>query len=257
VTSWVRYRSEGKVGFGTLVQSEIVVHDGDMFAATKPSGQRLALKDVELLAPSIPSKIIGLWNNFHAFGIELNSPKPMEPLYFLKAPSSVSSPGAVISRPASYDGRTYFEGELGIVIGKTCSGISVDQAEAFIFGYTCVNDITAVDIFNRDASFEQWTRAKSYDGYGPFGPAIVSGIDPLKLTVRAILNGAERQNYPVSDMIFGPHQLVSKISHDMTLLPGDLICCGTSVGVDAMKEPINKVTIAIDGIGELNNEFHQ
>jgi 2-keto-4-pentenoate hydratase/2-oxohepta-3-ene-1,7-dioic acid hydratase in catechol pathway len=240
-----------------LAQSEISVHDGDMFAAAKPNGQRLALETVELLAPVVPSKIIGLWNNFHAFSAKLNSPEPAEPLYFLKAPSSVTSPGAIINRPASYEGRTFFEGELGIVIGKTCKRISVDHADAFIFGYTCVNDLTAVDIFNRDATFEQWTRAKSYDGYGPFGPAIVSGMDPRKLIVRAIVNGAERQNYPISDMIFGPQQLVSKISHDMTLQPGDLICCGTSVGVDVMDEPVNKMTIVIDGIGELNNEFRQ
>ena len=150
-----------------------------------------------------------------------------------------------------------YEGELGIVIGKRCSGISEAEAAAHIFGYTCVNDITAADILNRDPSFPQWARAKSFDGFGPFGPAIATGLDPAGLSIRTILNGAERQNYPVSDMIFSPHQLVSLISHDMTLEPGDLICCGTSVGVGVMKEPVNSVTIAIEGIGELHNEFRQ
>ncbi|MDB5563588.1 MAG: 5-carboxymethyl-2-hydroxymuconate delta-isomerase, partial [Tardiphaga sp.] len=162
-----------------------------------------------------------------------------------------------VTKPPSYDGKVVYEGELGIVIGKPCNGISADQADGFIFGYTCVNDITAADILNRDATFAQWTRAKSFDGFGPFGPVITAGIDPASLSVRTILNGAERQNYPVADMIFSPQQLVSKISHDMTLLPGDLICCGTSVGVGVMKEPVNTVTIAIDGIGELHNEFRQ
>jgi len=257
VTSWVRFNHQGKIGFGTLAQADIAVHDGDMFGAAKPTGQRLALGDVTLLAPTAPSKIIGLWNNFHALAAKLNAAIPAEPLYFLKAPSSVTAPGAVVKRPASYDGKVIYEGELCVVIGKPCGNISDDEADAFIFGYTCVNDITAVDILNRDPTFAQWVRAKRFDGFGPFGPAIVTGIDPSKLVILTILNGAERQNYPVADMIFSPQQLVARISHDMTLLPGDLICCGTSIGAGTMKEPINKVTIAIDGIGELHNEYHR
>ena len=139
--------------------------------------------------------------------------------------------------------------------GKPCTNVSA--ADDFIFGYTCVNDVTANDILNRDKTFAQWARAKGFDGYGPFGPVITSGIDPASLVVRTILNGAERQNYPISDMIFSAQELVSKISHDMTLLPGDLIACGTSVGIGVMKEPVNTVTVAIDGIGELTNEFRQ
>lgn len=257
VTNWVRYRHQGKIGFGTLTQSDIAVHDGEMFGAAKPNGQQLALRDVELLAPAVPTKIIALWNNFHALAAKLNVQEPAEPLYLLKAPSSVTAPGAVIKAPSSYRGKTVYEGELGIIIGKTCSEVSTEEADAFIFGYTCVNDVTAADILNRDPTFPQWARAKGFDGSGPFGPVITSGIDPARLTIRTILNGAERQNYPIADMIFSAQQLVSKISHDMTLLPGDLICCGTSVGVGVMKEPVNTVTIAIDGIGELTNEFRQ
>jgi len=256
-TNWVRFRHQGETGFGVLVGSEISVHAGEMFGTAKPSGERLALSDVELLAPTEPTKIVALWNNFHALAARLNSPQPAEPLYLLKATTSVAAPGAVIERPACYDGKTTYEGELGIVIGKSCSCVLPDEADDFIFGYTCVNDVTANDILNRDATFAQWARAKGFDGYGPFGPVIASGIDPAGLVVRTILNGAERQNYPISDMIFSAQQLVSRISHDMTLLPGDLIACGTSIGVGVMKEPVNTVTIAIDGIGELTNEFRQ
>ena len=99
--------------------------------------------------------------------------------------------------------------------------------------------------------------AKGFDGYGPFGPVITSGIDPARLVVRTIINGAERQNCLIADMIFSAQQLTRKISHDMSLLPGDLIACGTSVGIGVMKEPVNTVTVAIDGIGELTNEFRQ
>jgi len=256
-TNWIRFRHRGATGFGVLTASEIAVHAGEMFGAAKPSGELLALKDVELLAPTEPTKIVALWNNFHALAAKLNAPEPPEPLYLLKAPTSVTAPGAVIERPACYDGKTTYEGELGIVIGKTCSAVAPDEADDFIFGYTCVNDITANDILGRDPTFAQWARSKGIDGYGPFGPVIVAGVDPATLVVRTILNGEERQNYPVADMIFTAQELVSKISHDMTLLPGDLIACGTSIGVGVMKQPVNTVTVAIDGIGELTNQFCQ
>ena len=257
VTRWVRFRHEAEIGFGQLTSSGIAVHAGNMFNGTRPTGQTLSLDDVELLAPTQPSKIIALWNNFHALAAKLNSPEPPEPLYLLKAPTSVTAPGAVIRKPSSYVGKTTYEGELGIVIGKSCTAISPEEADDFIFGYTCTNDVTAADILNRDPTFAQWARSKGFDGYGPFGPVIAAGVNPASLVVRTILNGVERQNYPIADMIFSAQTLVSKISHEMTLLPGDLICCGTSIGVGVMKEPINTVTVAIDGIGELTNEFHQ
>lgn len=226
-----------------------------MFSAPKPNGERIALSDVELLAPVQPSKVVALWNNFHALAAKLNIAEPAEPLYLLKAPTAVTAPNAVVQRPKSYDGKVVYEGELCIVIGKVCSAICTDQADAHIFGYTCVNDITAADIIGKDATFAQWARAKGFDDFCPFGPAIVTDIDPAALIVKTILNGAERQSYPISDMIFSAHELVSRISHDMTLLPGDLICCGTSLGVGLMKEPVNSVTVSIEGIGELTNEF--
>ena len=255
MTAWLRFRHDGETGFGMLTNGVIAVHDGEMFGASRPDGRVLALGDVEVLAPTEPSKIVALWNNFHALAAKLNQPAPPEPLYLLKATTSVAAPGAVIRPPAAYSGKTTYEGELGIVVGKTCRAVSPEQADDFIFGYTCVNDITANDILNRDPTFAQWARCKGIDGYGPFGPVVVAGIDPAKLVVRTILNGVERQNYPISDMIFSAQQLVSEISHDMTLLPGDLIACGTSVGVGVMKEPVNTITIAIEGIGELTNEF--
>jgi 2-keto-4-pentenoate hydratase/2-oxohepta-3-ene-1,7-dioic acid hydratase in catechol pathway len=257
VSHWVRFRHQDITGFGTLTQSEIRVYDGELFGTSQPNGRSFALSDVELLAPAEPSKIIALWNNFHALAAKLNVREPDEPLYLLKAPTTAAAPNAVVKQPASYDGKVVYEGELGIVIGRRCSEVSVEAADEFIFGYTCVNDITASDIIGRDATFAQWARAKGFDDFCPFGPVITSAVDPAKLVVRTILNGAERQNYPISDMIFSAQQLVSKISHDMTLLPGDLICCGTSVGVGVMKEPVNAVTVAIDGIGELHAEFRQ
>jgi 2-keto-4-pentenoate hydratase/2-oxohepta-3-ene-1,7-dioic acid hydratase in catechol pathway len=109
-------------------------------------------------------------------------------------------------------------------------------------------------VIARDATFAQWTRAKSYDTFGVFGPAVATGLDPATLSVKLVLNGQERQNYPVSDMIFPPAAIVSRISQDMTLEPGDVICCGTSVGVGSMK-PGSDVAVTIEGIGTLSNRF--
>ncbi len=199
---WLRFRHAGTTGFGTLTASGISVHEGEMFGRNAATGKMLALSEVELLAPCAPSKIVALWNNFHALAAKLNQPEPPEPLYLLKATTTITTPGAVIRRPSYYDGKTTYEGELGIVIGKTCARVSPAEADGFIFGYTCVNDITANDILTSDPTFPQWARAKGIDDYGPFGPVIATGLDPAKLTVRTILNGAERQNYPISDMIF-------------------------------------------------------
>ncbi len=257
MTKWVRYRAGGKTGFGTLKEGHIAEYNGDMYDAPTATGQIVELSSVELLPPSQPTKVIALWNNFHALAAKLKVAEPTEPLYLMKANSSIASSGATIPRPKSYDGRVVFEAELGIVIGQRCSNASEDQAERSIFGYTCVNDVTAADLIAKDPTFAQWVRAKRFDHFGPFGPAVVAGIDPTKLHVRMILNGEERQNYPLADMIFPPRRLVSMISHDMTLLPGDLICCGTSLGVGTIKEPVNQMEVAIDGIGSLHNIFTQ
>ena len=149
VTYWVHFRHLDITGFGTISQSEISVHDGEMFGESQANGRLLALNNVELLAPSEPSKIIALWNNFHALAAKLNVREPDEPLYLLKAPTTAAAPNAVIKRPTSYDGKVVYEGELGIVIGRTCSGVSTDEANAFIHGYTCVNDITAAGVISR------------------------------------------------------------------------------------------------------------
>ena len=145
-------------------------------------------------------------------------------------------------------GRILFEGELGIVIGKTCANASEADAADAILGYTCVNDFTALQVLNADPSFPQWTRAKSYDGFGVVGPYIDTDVDWKSLEIKVLVGTRERQSYPASDMIMPPAQIVSKISQDMTLQPGDLIACGTSVGARPVKAG-DVVTVSIDGIG--------
>ena len=251
---WMRYEMDGQPGFGQLRGETIAVHAGDMFASPSPTGETLALGAVKVLTPTAPSKMVALWNNFRALAAKLQQAIPPEPLYFLKAPNSFLAHGEVIRKPATYDGKVVYEGELGIVIGRRCAAVPEAEAAGAIFGYTCVNDVTAAEIIQRDASFAQWVRAKSFDTFGVFGPAVATGLDPGALAVRLVLNGQERQNYPVSDMIFAPAQLVSLISRDMTLEPGDVICCGTSIGVGSMK-PGSEVAVTIEGIGTLSNRY--
>ncbi len=251
---WVRFRRDGRAAFGTLDGDRVAPYEGDMFGACAPSGEPVALADVTLLPPTEPSKMLGLWNNFKALGEKLNLAVPDEPLYFIKAPTAFIADGETIRKPEFYDGRVIFEAELGIVIGKRCSGADEDTARAAIFGYTCINDVTAFDVLNKDPSFAQWARAKSFDTFGPFGPVVATGLDPETLTIRGVLDGEERQNYPASDMLIKPVRLVSLLSHDMTLLPGDVIACGTSIGAGRMK-PGSTIEIVIDGIGTLRNRF--
>jgi 2-keto-4-pentenoate hydratase/2-oxohepta-3-ene-1,7-dioic acid hydratase in catechol pathway len=257
MTSWIRFAHQGAEGFGTLEADTIAVHQGDMFAGASPTGDSVKLDEVEVLTPTRPAKMVALWNNFHALAAKMEMPEPADPLYFLKAENSFLADGETIRRPGSYDGKVVYEGELGIVIGKECKEVTEDAADDYIFGYTCINDVTAVEIISKDPTFAQWVRAKSFDTFGVFGPVVTTGLDPEELVIKTVLNGQERQNYPVSDMIHSPRRLVSLISHDMTLHPGDVICCGTSLGVGSMKEPSNTIEVTIDGIGTLSNVFVQ
>jgi 2-keto-4-pentenoate hydratase/2-oxohepta-3-ene-1,7-dioic acid hydratase in catechol pathway len=250
---WLRFLLDGAPAFGTLDGDTVHVHRGSMFDGPEPTGQTLPLTGLALLAPCAPGKIVGLWNNFRAAAEKNGWATPAEPLYFLKSPGCATGPGAIAS-PGSYDGRVVYEGELVIVIGKRAKAVSVADAPTHIFGYTCGNDVTALEILNRDASFPQWTRAKSFDGFGAFGPVIETAFDASAATLRTLVGGRERQNYALADMFFGPAELVSRLSHDMTLEPGDAIFCGTSLGVLPMK-PGTAVDVVVDGIGTLSNTY--
>jgi 2-keto-4-pentenoate hydratase/2-oxohepta-3-ene-1,7-dioic acid hydratase in catechol pathway len=254
MTTWLRFDSGGTAGFGTLDGDFIDEHEGDLFASPTPTGRRFALADVQIVLPCRPSKFLALWNNDHAQAEKQGLSTPEEPLYFIKASSSYLAHGESINVPPGYDGRVVYEGELGLVIGKVCRNLAPEEAEQAIFGVTCVNDVTAIDLLQKDPSFPQWTRAKGFDTFGAFGPTIVTGLDIRTLRVRTQVNGRERQNFPCSGMIFSAAQIVSAMSRCMTLMPGDLIACGTSSGVLPMK-PGTVVEVIIDGVGTLRNTY--
>ncbi len=251
---WLQFSYENKTRLGVLDGDIIHIYSGDIFHDPQPVGESCRLADVEILLPCQPGKMLALWNNFYSRAEHEGWDIPPEPLYFVKTPNSFNAHAQPVIRPPSYDGPVFFEGELGIVIGKKCVHISEVEAADYIFGYTCINDVTAKEILKRDPSFPQWTRAKGFDTFGVFGPGIATGLDVDTLVVQSRLDGGLLQNYPVTDMVFRPHELVSMISQDMSLYPGDIIACGTGLNATAMEDG-QTIEISIEGIGVLSNRM--
>jgi 2-keto-4-pentenoate hydratase/2-oxohepta-3-ene-1,7-dioic acid hydratase in catechol pathway len=251
---WLRFLLDGREAIGCLDGDMVHVHRGDLFGDHHPDGRVVPVSGLTWLTPCRPGKIIGLWNNFRAAAAKNQWTEPAEPLYFLKAGSSALAHGQPIPLPSGYDGRVAYEGELALVIGTRAKAVSVGEALSHLLGYTCANDVTAMELIGRDPSFPQWARAKSMDGFGVFGPVIETDFDPMGANLVTRVGGRERQNYPLADMFFSPAELVSRLSHDMTLEPGDVILCGTSLGVLPMK-PGTLVEVEVPGIGTLANVY--
>jgi 2-keto-4-pentenoate hydratase/2-oxohepta-3-ene-1,7-dioic acid hydratase in catechol pathway len=251
VDTWMRFMSnDGCIVFGRVEGGYL--HEYQSLDQRVPTGAVLSTRALSPLAPCAPGQIVALWNNYHALAAKLDKPVPAHPLFLLKSAGSVIGDGATIRRPANYAGRIVYEGELGIVIGRRCRNANLADAAASIFGYTIVNDVTAADLLNENPHFPQWCRAKGFDTFCCLGPAIVSGFDWQAGSVVTTLDGVERQNYPLADMVFSPAEQVSLISQDFTLEPGDVIACGTSLGVGSIKDGAT-VAVTIAGIGTLSN----
>ncbi|MER2266247.1 fumarylacetoacetate hydrolase family protein [Methylobacterium oxalidis] len=250
---WLRYRHAGTEGFGRVEGETVDVHTGDLFGEARPTGQTLPLPEVTPDLPCRPAKLIALWNNFRAMAEKQGLSHPETPLFFIKPQNSYAAHGETVAMPP-VAGRVIYEGELGIVIGKRGRDLSPEAAAGHIFGYTCLNDVTSLDILRADPSFLQWTRSKGLDGFSPFGPVIATGIEPLEASVVVRVDGRERQNYPLSDMLMPPQAIVAMISQGLTLEPGDVIACGTSVGAGTIPRGAT-VEVEIAGIGVLSNRF--
>ncbi|MGO9634681.1 MAG: fumarylacetoacetate hydrolase family protein [Steroidobacteraceae bacterium] len=253
MTCWARFRSaDGRMGFGIHDGGAVAECEGNMFGEARPTGATLAAGAFTLVSPCQPSKIVALWNNFHALAAKLGKQAPAHPLYLIKPASCVIGPDDPILRPAGYAGKIAYEGELGIVIGRRCKEVPANRAGDHILGYTCVNDVTAGEVLNENPDFAQWCRSKGYDTFGALGPVIATDFDWQAARVTTRLDGALRQDYALADMIFPPADLVSRISHDMTLEPGDVIACGTSLGIGSIRDG-SAVEVRIEGIGSLTN----
>jgi len=202
-----------------------------------------------LRAPCQPTKIICLGVNYRDHAQEFGHDLPACPLIFMKPPSSVIGPDEPIAYPAYWTQRVDYEAELAVVIGTRARRVSAAAALACVFGYTCLNDVTARDLQRADG---QWTRAKSFDTFCPIGPAIVAGIESSDLAVRSFVNGALRQQASTAQLIFGIPAIIEFVSHIMTLEPGDVIATGTPAGVGPL-QPGDVVEVDIETIGRLRN----
>jgi 2-keto-4-pentenoate hydratase/2-oxohepta-3-ene-1,7-dioic acid hydratase in catechol pathway len=203
-----------------------------------------------LLPPCCPTKIVCVGRNYVDHAKELGNPVPTEPLIFLKPPSSLIASGdAIIYPPISES--VHFEGELGVIIGKRARNVPRERAFDYIRGYTCVNDVTARDIQKKDVQF---TRGKGFDTFCPVGPWMIDrdDLDLATVRVRTILNGAVKQDSPLSDLIFPVDVIIAFVTQCMTLEPGDLIATGTPPGVGPMV-PGDTVQVEVTGIGVLHN----
>jgi 2-keto-4-pentenoate hydratase/2-oxohepta-3-ene-1,7-dioic acid hydratase in catechol pathway len=196
----------------------------------------------------VPSKIIGIGQNYRAHAAELGKGLTEEPLMFLKPLSALLPTGGVIERPARYE-RVDYEGELGVVIGSRAHRVPRERALDVIMGFTCVNDVTVRDLQKTDG---QWTRAKGFDTFCPIGPRIVAGLDPSNLQITTRVNGEVKQDSSTSDLIFDVPALIAFVSLHMTLEIGDVISTGTPSGVGNLSVG-DRVEVEIAGIGVLVN----
>jgi len=195
-----------------------------------------------------PGKIVCVGRNYREHAKELGNDVPTAPLLFLKPPSAVIAPGAPIVMPSASQ-RVDFEGEVGIVIGVTLSKATPAQCAAGIRGVVAVNDVTARDLQKSDG---QWTRGKGFDTFCPIGPEW-AGVPPLDaITVVTRVNGEEKQRGNTGDLVFAIPDLLSYISHVMTLEPGDLVATGTPAGVGPLRAG-DVVEVELVGYSKLSN----
>ncbi len=212
--------------------------------------EHVVLGEAKLLAPSLPSKIVCLGKNYSEHAKEMATDVPKEPLLFLKPPSSVIGPGKKIVRPRDSE-RVDHEGELAVIIGRRCRHVRDDEdVKDYIRGYTCLNDVTARDLQQKDG---QWTRGKGFDTFCPIGPLVNDEIDPWAgVSVECRVNGQVRQSGTTRDLVYPLDAIIRYISRIMTLFPGDLIATGTPAGVGPLKAG-DTVEVRIEGIGALIN----
>jgi 2-keto-4-pentenoate hydratase/2-oxohepta-3-ene-1,7-dioic acid hydratase in catechol pathway len=243
----IRFTFGGRVSSGIL-DADTVYETASLFSSAR--GTAHPLTAVKLLAPVAPSKIVCVGRNYRDHAKELNNPAPEEPLIFLKPPSAIIASGDPIVYPPISQS-VHHEGELGVVIGRRCRNVPAQEAWDCVFGYTCVNDVTARDLQKKDVQF---TRGKGFDTFCPTGPWIVRKEDVQfdQLRVRSSVDGEARQDGSVQDMIFPVNVIIAFVSQVMTLEPGDLIATGTPAGVGPIL-PGSTVVVEIPGIGVLTN----
>jgi 2-keto-4-pentenoate hydratase/2-oxohepta-3-ene-1,7-dioic acid hydratase in catechol pathway len=243
-----RFKKDNTTFYGVITGDMVQETAGDIFAGHHILDVNHRLSELKVLAPCAPSKIVAVGLNYRTHAAEVRMELPQEPILFLKPSTAVIGPEENIIYPAMAK-RVDYEGELGVVIGKRCKDVSLEQAPDCILGYTCINDVTARDLQKKDG---QWTRAKGFDTFAPLGPFIETELDPSEVLIETFLNEEKKQSASTRDLIFPVQYLVSFISRVMTLLPGDVIATGTPEGIGPMQTG-DVVEVRIKGIGVLKN----
>jgi 2-keto-4-pentenoate hydratase/2-oxohepta-3-ene-1,7-dioic acid hydratase in catechol pathway len=245
----VRYQQGNEVPrYGWVFEDKVGEIEGELFGVYRRREASLPLEEVRLLAPVLPGKIICVGRNYVEHAREHGAEVPKIPLIFLKPPSAILNPGEPILLPPQSQ-QVEHEAELVVVIGRRGKNILPEQAREYIFGYTVGNDVTARDLQRSDG---QWTRAKGFDTFCPFGPWIDTEFDPSDAVITCRVNGQLRQMGSTREMVFSVPTLIAFISSVMTLEPGDLIFTGTPAGVGPLQEG-DVVEVEIEGLGKLRN----
>jgi 2-keto-4-pentenoate hydratase/2-oxohepta-3-ene-1,7-dioic acid hydratase in catechol pathway len=246
-----RYAYQGKEGYGSVESDLLKMIEGDIFDEFEVIDKKILLRDIKILSPVIPSKIVAVGLNYakHVTELVKDRKAPKAPLLFMKPSTSVIGPEENIIRPLESK-EVHYEGELAVVMKKRAKKIVPEEVKSYILGVTCLNDVTARDWQREDG---QWTRGKSFDTFCPMGPVIATDIEnPNNLKIETRLNGQVKQSSSTSYLLFKVEELVSYISKHMTLLPGDIIATGTPEGVGPMVAG-DRVEIEIENIGVLKN----
>jgi 2-keto-4-pentenoate hydratase/2-oxohepta-3-ene-1,7-dioic acid hydratase in catechol pathway len=243
-----RFQKGDEIFYAKVVDGELFRLRGEVFGSPSFDKKSTPIKGVRTLVPVVPSKIIAVGLNYADHARETNMTPPKEPLFWFKATTSLIPDGAKVEIPF-IEHRTDFEAELAIVIGRRVRNVTSAAAARYIFGYTAAQDITDRTIQKGES---QWARCKSFDTFTPVGPYVETKIDPHALTIQLFQNGQLRQNSHTSQLIFNCYQLVSFISTNMTLLPGDIILTGTPSGI-ARIESGDRLEVRIQGLAPLVN----
>lgn len=246
VRSTVRFEHQGSIAYGVLEGDAVRTISGNPFNGGTETGQTVSLRQVKLLWPCEPTKILAVGLNYksHLGG----RPAPAQPELFWKPTSCLLEPGGTIMIPEGA-ANVHYEGELAVVIGRKTKAVSPQEAAGCIFGYTCGIDVSERDWQKNDL---QWWRAKGADTFGPLGPAIAVGLDYKRSRLQTRVNGEVRQSQLLSDLLFDAASVVSHASRCVTLLPGDVIYTGTPGTTSALR-PGDVVEVEIDGIGILKS----
>ena len=244
----VRFNSGGSTSYGVLDGDSIRQIMGEPFAEINYSGETFYLADVKLLAPVEPKKIVLVGLNFASHAAEIHQETPSEPLIFFKPSSAVIASGEEIVLPHQST-QVEIEAELTVVIGKRAKNVSQEKVSDYILGYTVANDVTARDIQFSDL---QWARSKAFDSFCPVGPWIETDFVPENKRISSTINGETKQDASTSEMVYSPEYLISYISQNFTLEPGDIVLTGSPAGISRVVAG-DVVQCSIEGIGTLHS----